>query len=37
MNQLDLKGRRAVITGGGRGMGFAIARKFLDAGASVSL
>lgn len=34
---LDLKGRRAVITGGGRGMGFAIAKRFLDAGASVAL
>lgn len=34
---LDLKGRRAVITGGGRGMGFAVAKRFLDAGASVAL
>ena len=34
---LDLTGRRAVITGGGRGMGFAIAKRFLDAGASVAL
>lgn len=34
---LDLNGRRAVITGGGRGMGFAIAKRFLDAGASVAL
>ncbi|NNE87575.1 MAG: SDR family oxidoreductase [Silicimonas sp.] len=33
----DLNGRRAVITGGGRGMGFAIAKRFLDAGASVAL
>ena len=37
MNRLDLKGRRAVITGGGRGMGFAIAKRFLESGASVSL
>ena len=37
MNQIDLKGRRAVITGGGRGMGFAVARRFLESGASVSL
>ena len=37
MNKLDLKGRRAVITGGGRGMGFAIAKRFLESGASVSL
>jgi len=37
MNTLDLNGRRAVITGGGRGMGFAIAKKFLQSGASVAL
>ena len=37
MNKLDLKGRRAVITGGGRGMGFAIAKRFLESGTSVSL
>lgn len=37
MNTIDLKGRRAVVTGGGRGMGFAIARRFLESGASVSL
>ena len=30
-----LKGRRALITGGTGGIGFAIARAFLDAGASV--
>lgn len=33
----NLNGRRAVITGGGRGMGFAIAKQFLDRGASVAL
>ena len=37
MNQIDLNGRRAVVTGGGRGMGFAVARRFLESGASVSL
>ena len=37
MNKLDLNGKRAVITGGARGMGFAIAQRFLDSGASVSL
>ncbi len=37
MNTLDLKGRRAVITGGARGMGFAFAKRFLESGASVAL
>lgn len=37
MNKIDLKGRSAVVTGGARGMGFAIARRFLQSGASVSL
>ncbi len=37
MNTLDLKGRRAVITGGARGMGFAFAKRFLQSGASVAL
>lgn len=37
MNTLDLKNRRAVITGGGRGMGFAIAKRILDSGGSVAL
>lgn len=37
MNTLDLNGRRAVITGGGRGMGFAVAKRFLQSGASVAL
>ena len=37
MNTLDLSGKRAVVTGGGRGMGFAVAQRFLTSGASVSL
>ncbi len=37
MNQIDLKGRCAVITGGGQGIGRAIAQRFLDSGAHVSL
>ncbi|SHH18413.1 SDR family NAD(P)-dependent oxidoreductase [Cognatishimia maritima] len=37
MSSFDLKGRRAVITGGGRGMGFAVAKRFLESGAAVSL
>ena len=37
MNQYDLKGRRAVVTGGAQGFGRAIAERFLDSGASVSL
>ena len=37
MNQFDLKGRRAVVTGGAQGFGRAIAERFLDSGASVSL
>jgi NAD(P)-dependent dehydrogenase (short-subunit alcohol dehydrogenase family) len=37
MNQFDLKGRRAVITGGAEGFGRAIAERFLASGAAVSL
>ncbi|HEV7404301.1 MAG TPA: SDR family NAD(P)-dependent oxidoreductase, partial [Chthoniobacteraceae bacterium] len=37
MNQLDLQNRRAVITGGARGIGYAIATRMLQSGASVSL
>jgi 2-dehydro-3-deoxy-L-rhamnonate dehydrogenase (NAD+) len=35
MNQIDLKGRVAVITGGAQGIGFAIAQRYLASGARV--
>ncbi|KQP13598.1 SDR family NAD(P)-dependent oxidoreductase [Pseudorhodoferax sp. Leaf267] len=37
MNQLDLKGRHAVITGGAVGLGYGIAQRMLASGASVTL
>jgi len=37
MNQFDLKGRRAVVTGGAQGFGRAIAERFLRSGARVAL
>jgi 3-oxoacyl-[acyl-carrier protein] reductase len=37
MNQLDLKGRTAVVTGAARGIGYAIARRLLASGAKCSL
>ncbi len=37
MNQIDLRGRVAVITGGAQGIGFAIAQRFLRSGATVRL
>ena len=37
MNQLDLQGRHAVITGGAVGLGFAIAQRHLASGGSVTL
>jgi NAD(P)-dependent dehydrogenase (short-subunit alcohol dehydrogenase family) len=37
MHQFDLKGRRAVITGGAQGFGRAIAERLLRSGARVSL
>jgi 3-oxoacyl-[acyl-carrier protein] reductase len=37
MNQLDMKGRGAVVTGGAAGIGLAIARRLVASGAKVSL
>ena len=37
MNQLDLSGRHAVITGGAAGLGLAIAQRMLASGAQVTL
>ena len=37
MNQFDLRGRRAVVTGGAQGFGRAIAERFLASGARVAL
>ena len=36
MNQLDMQGRHAVITGGAAGLGFAISQRLLASGASVT-
>jgi len=37
MNQIDLSGRRAVVTGGAQGIGLSIVNRFLASGAKVSL
>ena len=37
MNKIDLNNQTAVITGGGQGIGLAIAERFLDSGASICL
>jgi NAD(P)-dependent dehydrogenase (short-subunit alcohol dehydrogenase family) len=37
MNQLDLQGRHAVITGGAAGLGLAIAQRMLASGATLTL
>ncbi len=37
MNQIDLTGQNAIVTGGARGIGLAIARRLLNSGARVSL
>ena len=37
MNQLDFKGRHAVITGGATGLGFAIAQRLISSGGRVTL
>ncbi|MCW8200609.1 SDR family oxidoreductase [Verminephrobacter aporrectodeae subsp. tuberculatae] len=37
MNQLDMAGRHAIVTGGAQGIGYAVAQRLLDSGAAVSL
>ncbi len=37
MNSYDLRGKRALVTGGGSGIGYASARLYLDSGAAVEL
>jgi NAD(P)-dependent dehydrogenase (short-subunit alcohol dehydrogenase family) len=37
MNQIDLAGRVAVVTGGSSGIGYAGAERFLRSGATVEL
>jgi 3-oxoacyl-[acyl-carrier protein] reductase len=37
MNQIDLKNRHAVVTGGAQGIGLAVATRLIESGASVSL
>ena len=37
MNQIDLAGRTVVITGGARGIGYAVAQRALASGAEVAL
>jgi 3-oxoacyl-[acyl-carrier protein] reductase len=37
MNQLDLKGRAAIVTGGAQGIGLAIVKRMLASGASVRI
>ena len=37
MNKIDLNGRKAIVTGGARGIGYAITERLLESGASCSL
>ncbi len=37
MNQIDLRGRVAVVTGGAQGIGYAVAERMIASGAAVSL
>ena len=35
MNDYNLKGRRAIVTGGAQGFGYAISKRFIESGAEV--
>ena len=37
MNKIDLDGQHAVVTGGAQGLGFAMAKRFIASGATVTL
>ena len=37
MNQIDLAGKVAIVTGGARGIGYAISQRLLQSGAKVAL
>jgi len=37
VNNIDLKGRRAIVTGGAQGIGLSVARRLLASGAAVSI
>ncbi|MEP4752400.1 MAG: SDR family NAD(P)-dependent oxidoreductase [Nitratireductor sp.] len=37
MNKIDLNGQHAVVTGGAQGLGFAMAKRFVASGATVTL
>ena len=37
MNNIDLQGRRAIVTGGAKGIGYAIAERFLQSGAEITV
>lgn len=37
MNRYDLSGQHAVVTGGAQGLGFAMAKRFVESGAKVTL